>query len=131
MWSEARRPQSAAAVSSSTRTIVSVAGERKLFASLAAKTRRTGGCGRTATRAMPAGVRESARGYADCIRAGKEPPVERVHAQFIEKGGHFYVCPICFNERDLDEKDLVEGAQLQGATPLMQFAGDGATTFSY
>jgi uncharacterized protein len=32
--------------------------------------------------------------------------VERVHAQFIVKGGRFYVCPICFNERDLDENDL-------------------------
>jgi predicted peroxiredoxin len=77
------------------------------------------------------GVRLALDGYADRIRAGQEPPVERVHAQFIDKGGRFYVCPICFNERDLDEDQLVEGAQLQGATPLMQFAGDGATTFTY
>jgi uncharacterized protein len=77
------------------------------------------------------GVRLALRGYADRIRAGKEPPVERVHAQFIDKGGRFYVCPICFNERDLDDNDLVEGAELQGATPLMEFAGSGATTFSY
>jgi predicted peroxiredoxin len=57
--------------------------------------------------------------------------VERVHAQFIEKGGRFYVCPICFNECELDQDELVEGANLQGATPLMEFAGDGATTFTY
>jgi predicted peroxiredoxin len=62
------------------------------------------------------GVRPALRGYADRIRAGQEPPVERVHAQFVEKGGRFYVCPICFGERDLDENDLVEGAQLQRAT---------------
>jgi predicted peroxiredoxin len=60
-----------------------------------------------------------------------EPPVERVHAQFVEKGGRFYVCPICFNERDLDEGDLVESAELKGATPLMEFADEGAVTFSY
>jgi predicted peroxiredoxin len=47
------------------------------------------------------GVRLALRGYADRIRVGQDPPVERVHAQFIEKGGRFYVCPICFNERDL------------------------------
>jgi hypothetical protein len=58
-------------------------------------------------------------------------PVERVHAQFIEKGGRFYVCPICFNERDLDQTDLVDKAELHGATPLMEFAGGGAITFSY
>jgi uncharacterized protein len=77
------------------------------------------------------GVQLGLRGYADRIRADKNPPAERLHAQFVEKGGRFYVCPICFNERDLDESELVEGAELQGATPLMEFAGDGATTFTY
>jgi hypothetical protein len=51
--------------------------------------------------------------------------------QFIEKAGRFYVCPICFNERQLDQGDLVPNAELKGATTLMQFAADGATTFSY
>jgi DsrE/DsrF-like family len=50
---------------------------------------------------------------------------------FIEKGGRFYVCPICFGERDLDEDDLVANAELKGATPLMEFAGNGATAFNY
>jgi uncharacterized protein len=77
------------------------------------------------------GVRLALRGYADRIRAGQDPPVDRVHAQFIDKGGRFYVCPICFNERELDQEALVESAQLQGATPLMEFAGEGATTFNY
>jgi uncharacterized protein len=77
------------------------------------------------------GVRLALRGYADGIRADQDPPVGRVHAQFIEKGGRFYVCPICFNERDLNEQELVENAELQGATPLMEFAADGAMTFSY
>ena len=77
------------------------------------------------------GVRLALRGYVDPIRAELDPPVKRVHDQFIEKGGRFYVCPICFNERGLDEGELVENAELKGATPLMEFAGDGATTFTY
>jgi predicted peroxiredoxin len=77
------------------------------------------------------GVRLGLRGYADPIRADKDPPIERLHAQFIEKGGHFYVCPICFKERDLSEGELVENAELKGASPLMEFAGDGALTFMY
>ena len=77
------------------------------------------------------GVRLALGGYADRIRADKDPPVERIHAQFIEKGGRFYVCPICFNERELDDGDLVQNADLKGATPLMEFAGDSALTFSY
>jgi predicted peroxiredoxin len=77
------------------------------------------------------GVRLGLDGYADKIRADKDPPVARVHAQFIEKGGRFLVCPICFKERELDEASLVPGAELKGASPLMEFAGDGAMTFSY
>ena len=60
-----------------------------------------------------------------------EPPVQRVHDQFIENGGRFYVCPICFNERELSENNLVDNAELKGATPLMEFVGDGATVFNY
>jgi len=77
------------------------------------------------------GVRLGLRGYADGIRAGQEPPGERLHAQFIEKGGQFYVCPVCFKDRSLDEAELVENAELKGATPLMEFAGDSAMTFTY
>jgi uncharacterized protein len=77
------------------------------------------------------GVRLALDGYADRIRAAKEPPVDRLHAQFIEKGGRFYVCPVCFNERELDESDLVQNAELKGATPLIDFAAEGAMTFNY
>jgi predicted peroxiredoxin len=77
------------------------------------------------------GVRLALRGYADPIREDCDPPVARVHQQFIEKGGRFYVCPICFNERHLDESELVDNAELKGATPLMEFAADGAMTFTY
>jgi predicted peroxiredoxin len=77
------------------------------------------------------GVRLGIQGYADPIRSDKDPPIDRLHAQFIEKGGQFYVCPICFKERDLSEDELVENAELKGASPLMEFAGDGALTFTY
>ena len=77
------------------------------------------------------GVRLGLEGYADRIRADKDPSIQTVHAQFAEKGGRFYVCPICFNERSLDKASLVDNAELLGATPLMEFAGDGAMTFTY
>ena len=77
------------------------------------------------------GVRLALRGYVDPIRADLDPPIKRVHDQFIDKGGRFFVCPICFNERGLDAGDLVQNAELKGATPLMEFAGDGAMTFTY
>jgi len=77
------------------------------------------------------GVHLALDGYVAPIRTGQEPPVQRVHEQFIEKGGRFYVCPVCFNDRQLDAEQLVAGAELKGATPLMEFAADGAMTFTY
>jgi predicted peroxiredoxin len=77
------------------------------------------------------GVRLALRGYVDPIRADQDPPVKRVHDQFIEKGGRFYVCPICFHDRELDESELVDNAELRGASPLMEFAAEGAMTFTY
>ena len=77
------------------------------------------------------GVRLALGGYVDPIREGQEPPVKRLHEQFIEKGGRFYVCPICFKDRELDEAELVQNAELKGASPLMEFAGEGALTFTY
>lgn len=76
-------------------------------------------------------VRLATDGYVAPIREGMEPPVQRVHDQFIEKGGRFYVCPVCFNERSLSEGDLVAGAEIKGAAALMEFVGDGATVFNY
>jgi predicted peroxiredoxin len=77
------------------------------------------------------GVRLATNGYVADIRQGMEPPVQRVHDQFIEKGGRFYVCPICFGERGLDADELVRNAELKGATPLMEFAAESAMVFTY
>ena len=77
------------------------------------------------------GVKLALQGYADRIRVDRDPPVERLHRQFIDKGGRFYVCPICFNERELDDADLVPNAELKGASPLMEFAVPGTVTFTY
>jgi predicted peroxiredoxin len=77
------------------------------------------------------GVRLAIAGYVDDIQSPGAPPISQLHAQFREKGGRFFVCPICFEPRDLREEDLVDNAALKGATPLMEFAGDSAMTFTY
>jgi|SRR5688572_4111179 len=59
------------------------------------------------------------------------PPLERLFQQFADGEGTLGVCPICFNSRKLDESQLVDNAQLMGATPLWQWTGEGATVFSY
>ena len=76
-------------------------------------------------------VRLGLPGFADAIAAAEAPPVSRLFQQYAEGGGELYVCPICFSARKLDEGALVDNAKLAGATPLLEFVGEGATVFSY
>jgi predicted peroxiredoxin len=77
-------------------------------------------------------VRLGLPGYAQAIESAGAPPVARLFDQFFERGGELLLCPICFNARNLDEKAIVPGARIGGATPLWEWIGDGdATVFSY
>lgn len=76
-------------------------------------------------------VRIGLPGYAEAIEVAGAPPVERLFAQYTEGGGELFVCPICFQARRLEEPQLLPHAKLAGATPLMEWIGDGATVFSY
>ena len=47
-------------------------------------------------------------------------------------GGRYFICPICFNAKNLDERQLIAGAEIQGTVPMWQWIGEEpATTFSY
>jgi predicted peroxiredoxin len=60
------------------------------------------------------------------------PPLPGLFERYAAAGGRLFVCPICFNAKQLDAAGLVEGAQLAGTVPLWEWIGDeGATTFSY
>lgn len=76
-------------------------------------------------------VRIGLPGYAEAVEVAGAPPVERLFAQYTDGGGELFVCPICFQARRLEEAQLLPQARLAGATPLMDWIGDGATVFSY
>ena len=76
-------------------------------------------------------VRIGLPGYAEAVEVAGAPPVERLFAQYTDGGGELFVCPICFQARRLEEAQLLPHARLAGATPLMDWIGDGATVFSY
>ena len=60
------------------------------------------------------------------------PPIPDLMARYAAAGGQYYVCPICFNAKQLDEARLIGGAEIQGTVPMWNWIGDdGATTFSY
>ena len=59
------------------------------------------------------------------------PTLPTLTAQYADAGGRMLVCPVCFNARKLSEQNLIDGAQLGGATPLWQWIDEAATVFSY
>ncbi len=77
-------------------------------------------------------VRIALPGHAEAIACEGCPPVPRLLDQFAEGGGQLLVCPICFNARKLDEGALVPNAQIAGATPMLEWLGDGpSAVFSF
>ena len=59
------------------------------------------------------------------------PPLGELVNRYEAAGGQYFVCPICFNAKQLDGDALIAGAELQGTVPMWEWIGDGATTFSY
>ena len=77
-------------------------------------------------------VRLALNGIAVGVACDGCPPLADLVKRYEAAGGRYYVCPICFNAKDLDKAALIAGAELQGTIPLWQWIGDEpATTFSY
>ena len=77
-------------------------------------------------------VRLALDGVAVGVACDSCPPLPDLLKRFDAAGGKFYVCPICFDAKQLDKGSLVANAELAGTVPLWQWIGDdGATTFSY
>jgi predicted peroxiredoxin len=60
------------------------------------------------------------------------PSLPDLMKRFEAAGGSYYVCPVCFNAKQLEDSDLISGAELNGTVPMWNWIGDDpAVTFSY
>ena len=59
------------------------------------------------------------------------PSIQSLVERYVDAGGTFLVCPICFNARQLEQDALIEGAEIGGTVPMWDWIGEGATAFSY
>ena len=77
-------------------------------------------------------VRVALDGVAVGVACDGCPSLQDLMKRYEAAGGRYYVCPICFNAKKLDEGQLIAGAELQGTVPMWNWIGDEpATTFSY
>lgn len=54
------------------------------------------------------------------------PEIKQLHAEFIERGGRFFACPVCVNLRGLQDATLVPNAEVKGAPAMYEFTQGGA-----
>jgi predicted peroxiredoxin len=77
-------------------------------------------------------VRLALRGVAVGVACEGCPSLAELVKRYEAAGGRYYVCPVCFNARQLDPDALVAGAEVNGTIPMWNWIGDEpATTFSY
>jgi predicted peroxiredoxin len=77
-------------------------------------------------------VRIGVAGTAVGVACEGCPPLPDLLKRYEAAGGRYYVCPLCFNAKQLDAGNLVAGAEVKGTVPMWQWIGDEpATTFSY
>lgn len=77
-------------------------------------------------------VRLATNGIATGVACEGCPPLTELAKRYEAAGGRYYVCPICFNAKNLHSDALVAGAELQGTVALWQWIGnESVTTLSY
>src|SRR5436309_6567840 len=62
-------------------------------------------------------VRLALDGTAVGVACDGCPPLADLLKRYEAAGGRYYVCPVCFNAKQLDEAALIAGAEVQGTVP--------------
>lgn len=77
-------------------------------------------------------VRIALGGFARATACEGCPPLEELVSRYVEAGGRYLVCPICFDARHLAPEGLLDNATLEGTVLMWEWIGDeAANTFSY
>jgi predicted peroxiredoxin len=78
------------------------------------------------------GVYLAYKGYTEkMMRPGGFPPIQQLLKQFLELGGKLLVCVPCIKERNIEESELVDGAQTTAAGVLNIEATESKAVFVY
>ena len=77
------------------------------------------------------GVKVAAEGFAGTVNVPNAPSIADLHAEFVEKGGRFYACPVCVKTHGMEGATWTKGAEVKGAPSLYEFTAGGALVFNY
>jgi predicted peroxiredoxin len=77
------------------------------------------------------GIYIATDGYSDALSVPGAPSIKDLHAEYVQKGGRFFACPVCVKTRGLESAAWVGGTEVKGAPSLYEFTQGGALTFNY
>jgi predicted peroxiredoxin len=77
------------------------------------------------------GIHLATDGYSDELSVPGAPAIKDLHAEYMDKGGRFFACPVCVKTRGLESAAWVKGAEVKGAPSLYEFTQGGALVFNY
>ena len=77
------------------------------------------------------GVKVATDGFAERVNVPNAPSIADLHAEYVEKGGRFYACPVCVKVRVLEDAVWTKGAEVKGSPSLYEFTAGGALVFNY
>ncbi len=77
------------------------------------------------------GIKVATEGFAATVSVPNAPSIVDLHAEYVEKGGRFYVCPVCVKTRQMEDATWTTGAEVKGAPSLYEFTAGGALVFNY
>jgi predicted peroxiredoxin len=70
-------------------------------------------------------------GGADGLQADGFAPIAETMGSFIKNGGHLWVCGACMKPRNITAEQLIEGAEVVGASTAVEAMVGGANTLSF
>ena len=77
------------------------------------------------------GVDIAVDGAADAIVVEGAPSIADLHAEFVERGGRFFACPVCVKLRGLTESTWAKNVEVVGAPSVYEYTAGGALVFNY
>ena len=54
------------------------------------------------------GVHIATEGYSDGLSVPGAPSIKDLHAEYVEKGGRFFACPVCVKARNVESATWVQ-----------------------
>jgi predicted peroxiredoxin len=68
---------------------------------------------------------------ADLAHVPPLDPLKALIDDFLRRGGTIWACPPCVKARGYGQEDLIEGAQIQGASAMHERLKAGAASLSF